>query len=106
MTDAPGVIDVVRAAVPAASIEPGTATDMPTIYVERDHVIEVLTVLRDHPALQFAFLSDMTAVDLLPAEPRYEVVYHLACLGEAFSTGAAAPARRLRVKVRLSGHDV
>ena len=105
MTEAPAVIDLLRSAVPAAVIEPGTASDMPTLYADREHVLEVLTALRDHPGLQFTLLSDMTAVDLLPAEPRYEVVYHLACLGAAFATGTPAPARRLRVKVRLSGHD-
>ena len=41
-------------------------------------------MLRDDPALQFAFLVDVTAVDYLPAEPRFEVVYHLACLGAAY----------------------
>ena len=44
----------------------------------------------------------------LPAAPRFEVVYHLACLGRALPDGrrdaAAAPAR-LRMKVRLPGDD-
>ena len=40
------------------------------------------------PALQFAFLVDVTAVDYLPATPRFEVVYHLACLGEAYADRA------------------
>jgi NADH/F420H2 dehydrogenase subunit C len=106
MTDAPAVMDILRSAVPAASVEPGASADMPALYVDRDHILEVLTVLRDDPALQFALLSDLTAVDLAPAEPRYEVVYHLACLGAAYAVGAPAPARRLRVKVRLAGHDV
>src|SRR5262245_11067593 len=78
---------------------------MATLYVDREYVVDVMQVLRDDPSLQFALLSDLTAVDLHPAEPRYEVVYHLACLGAAFATGTPAPARRLRVKVRLSAHD-
>ena len=48
-------------------------------------------MLRDDPALQFALLVDVTAADYLPAEPRFEVVYHLACLGEAYATVPGAP---------------
>jgi len=106
--DASPVIDVLRRAVPAATIEPGSATDTPTIYVHRDHVLDVVRTLRDDPALQFGFLVDVTAADYLPAEPRFEIVYHFACLGEAFKTAGAAtaaPPRRLRVKVPLAGDD-
>jgi len=44
---------------------------MPTIAVDREHLLEVFGILRDHPSLQFAFLVDVTAVDALPASPRY-----------------------------------
>jgi len=103
---APPVIEVLRGAVPDAAMDEVPSVDMPTIYVDREHLLEVCQVLRDDPSLQFAFLVDVTAVDYLPAEPRYEVVYHLACLGEAYQTEAvAASPRRLRVKVRVPGHD-
>ncbi len=88
--------------------EPGPATDMPTIYVDRDRLLDAARLLRDDPALQFVFLADVTVADLLPAEPRFEVVYHLACLGGAYiAPGAtsAAPPRRLRMKVRVAGND-
>ena len=78
---------------------------MPVIYVQRDQLIEVCRTLRDHPALQFALLSDVTAADYHPAIPRFEIVYHLACLGAAYAVGEPAPARRLRLKVRLAGAD-
>jgi NADH-quinone oxidoreductase subunit C len=103
----PIVLDTLQRAVPAATFEAGPATDMPTLYVDRDHVLEVFTVLRDDPALQFRFLVDVTAVDYLPAEPRWEMVYHFACLGPAATVPGAAPAqpRRLRVKSRVPGND-
>jgi NADH-quinone oxidoreductase subunit C len=88
--------------------EPGSAADMPTVYLDRERLLEVARVLRDSPGLQFVFLADVTAVDLLPAEPRFEVVYHLASLGEHYrAAGAtsAAPPMRLRVKVRVPGAD-
>ena len=101
------VLDLVRQSVPAGAIEPVDAVDMPTAYVDREHVIDVCRTLRDHPGLQFSFLVEITAADYHPAEPRYEVVYHLACLGEAFAQpGGAAPARRLRLKVRVPGETL
>lgn len=103
MADAiPDVIDTLRHALPGVAIAAAPATDMETIHVDRDAIESACRVLRDDPSLQFAFLVDVTAVDYLPAEPRWEVVYHLACLGAAFGT---APARRLRVKVRVPGDD-
>ena len=95
--DAAAVIDVLRRAAPAAAAEIVPSIDMPAISVDRDHLIDVARVLRDDPALQFTFLADITAVDVLPAEPRYEVVYHLASIGSA--------PKRLRVKVRVPGAD-
>ncbi|MEO7191130.1 MAG: NADH-quinone oxidoreductase subunit C [Vicinamibacterales bacterium] len=101
MDDTSAILDRLRQLVPGASLDVASSTDMPTLTLDRDHLIDVLRVLRDDPALQFAFLVDVTAVDYLPAEPRFELVYHLACLGAAYATGPAAPARRLRLKVRL-----
>ena len=95
--DAASLADVVRRAVPAAKIEPVASIDMPTVYVDREHIVEVCLALRDDPALQFAFLADVTAVDYLPAEPRFEAVYHMVSIG-------ASP-KRLRVKVRVPGGD-
>ena len=100
------ILDVVRAAVPGAVLEEAASVDMPTIFVDREHLLEVGRMLRDASTLEFAFLADLTAVDYLPREPRFEVVYHLASLGAAFSqSGQAPPARRLRLKVRVAGDD-
>jgi NADH-quinone oxidoreductase subunit C len=106
--DAAPIADLLRAAAPGASIDVLDAVDMPAIAVDRAHLLEACAALRDHPGLQFSFLADVTAVDRWPAEPRFEVVYNLACLGEHFLTAGAlspAPARRLRLKVRLAGDD-
>jgi len=106
--DVPTVADVLRRAVPDAALEETGSTDMPTLFVDREHLLEVGQVLRDDPELQFAFLADVTAVDGFPAEPRYEMVYHLACLGAHYTTApgvAPAPVRRLRLKVRVPDAD-
>ena len=52
-------------------------------------VCELLKVRRG-----YRFLSDVTAVDWYPSEPRFEVVYHLYCHQRR---------ERLRLKCRLSG---
>ena len=104
--DAARFVDALRRALPGVLAEAGVSTDMPTVYVARDHLVDACRWLRDDPDMQFAFLADVTAVDYLPVEPRYEVVYHLASLGEAYAgPGGAAPARRLRLKVPVPGDD-
>jgi NADH-quinone oxidoreductase subunit C len=100
------VIDALRGA--GVEVEPGAATDMPTVYVDRERLLDAARTLRDDPGLQFVFLADVTAVDFFPADPRFEVVYHLACLGDAYraaGAGSAAPPRRLRIKVRVPDSD-
>ncbi len=71
-----------------------------TILVARERIGEVLRALRDDPELRFNFLIDLTAVDYLGRDPRFEVVYHLASIEE--QPRASHPARlrhRLRVKI-------
>jgi NADH-quinone oxidoreductase subunit C len=100
--DAPGPLDLLRDAVPGAAIELIPSVDMLTLGVEREHLVEICRVLRDDPRLQYALLADVTTVDRLPAEPRFEMVYHLACLGPDFLTaGASSPAPRSRLRLKL-----
>jgi NADH-quinone oxidoreductase subunit C len=104
--DAASLVEALRRALPGALVEAGVSTDMPTLYVSRDHIVDACRWLRDDPSTQVALLADVTAADYLPVEPRYEVVYHLAALGEAYAQpSGAAPARRLRLKVPVSGDD-
>jgi NADH-quinone oxidoreductase subunit C len=106
--DAAALISLLRTAAPGATVEALDSTDMPTIAVDAGHLLELFQVLRDNASLQYAFLVDVTAVDVHPATPRYEIVYHLACLGPHFMTaGATSPAEasRLRVKARVDGPE-
>jgi len=106
--DSSGILDLLRRAVPGATIDVLESIDMTTLVVDREHLLEVGLVLRDDPSLQFALLVDVTAVDRLPAEPRFEIVYHMACVGEAYLTAGATTAAtpcRLRLKVMLSSAD-
>ena len=79
-----------------------SADGMPTIYVAREHLVDTARVLRDAPELRFVFLADIVGVDYHPREPRFEVVYILACPGVG---GFGTTPKRLRMKVRLPGAD-
>lgn len=64
-----------------------------TLFIRPDHMLRACQFLREAPGLSFKYLSDVTAVDNLPNDPRFEVVYHLLAL---------EPYRRVRLKVRIS----
>ena len=56
--------------------------DEKTIWTKPAKIVDILTLLRDHPETQYSFLSDLTCVDLLKvneseAEPRFQIVYNL-----------------------------
>ena len=95
--DAPALIALLQQAAPGATVESAPSIDLQTsIAVSRDHVLDVARALRDAPELRFAFLAELTAVDVWPREPRFEVIYVLVSLEHRL---------RLRMKVRLQGAD-
>jgi NADH-quinone oxidoreductase subunit C len=55
----------------------GEAVRDHTLVLPADRLVEVCTFLRDDPGLAFSMLSWVAGVDLLPHDPRFEVVYHL-----------------------------
>lgn len=80
-------------ALGSAVEEQGQFRDEVTLVVARDRILEALRAARE---VGFTFLTDLTAVDRRPAEPRFEVVYLLT---------APELRARVRVKVRLPGTD-
>jgi NADH-quinone oxidoreductase subunit C len=83
-----GLLDWNPAAVQGVKFD----RDEMTIYVDRASIREACALLKDDPACPFNFLSDLTCVDRYPAEPRFEVVYHLLSIPKK---------ERVRLKVRL-----
>lgn len=63
-----------------------------TLVIRPDRIERVCDFLKVKRG--YRFLSDVTAVDWYPSEPRFEVVYHLFCHERT---------ERLRLKCRLSG---
>lgn len=64
-----------------------------TIVVDRSAIREACVLLKEDPACPFNFLSDITCVDWYPADPRFEVIYHLLSIPKK---------ERVRLKVRLN----
>jgi len=67
-----------------------------TAQVKRERIVEICTFLRDDPDLLFDLAMDLTGVDYLGEEPRFEVVYHLYSL---------AKKHRVRIKARVPEED-
>ena len=63
-----------------------------TALVDAARLVDVMRFLRDDAECQFEMLTDVTAVDYLGEEPRFEMVYHLY---------SVAKNKRLRVKARV-----
>lgn len=96
------VLDAVCARLGDAVLERHERLGDATIEVRRERIREVLTALRDDPALRFNFLMDLTGVEYPGREQRFEVVYHLASIElEPAGGGVSEVQRRLRVKLRV-----
>ncbi|MGA8367195.1 MAG: NADH-quinone oxidoreductase subunit C [Candidatus Acidiferrales bacterium] len=67
-----------------------------TVVVPLEHLVRTAEYLATEPSLRFSFLSDITAVDRYPIEPRFEVNYHLLSIERR---------DRLRLKVRVQGSE-
>jgi NADH-quinone oxidoreductase subunit C len=90
------IIRKVRAWEPRAVADIRAFRGELTLLVPREHLRRTAEFLHEDPELQFVFLSDLTAVDGFPLEPRFELNYHLLSL---------ARRERLRLKVRVAGSD-
>ncbi len=67
-----------------------------TVRIRAVSLRQVCEFLRDDKELSFKYLSDLTALDHYPGEPRFETVYHLYSIENN---------QRLRLRVRLGGDD-
>jgi len=67
-----------------------------TLIVPPNRIVDVCRRLRDDPEYRFNLCADVSAVDHLPRQPRFDVNYHLLSVPDG---------RRLRVKVMLPGPD-
>ena len=95
--DATHVEEALRASLPGVQVESAPSIDLhTTLYARPDGLLAVLQALRDAPELKFELLSELTAVDYWPREPRFELIYIMVSIEHS---------RRVRLKVRLPGDD-
>ena len=90
------LIDTIKQRFGAEILAAETVHDQDIVTVSREAVMGVLRALRDEADFGFNFLIDLTAVDWIGREPRFEVVYQLKSI---------AGGKRLRIKVPVSGND-
>ena len=89
--DSPALRRLIEA-LPDAVLETHAHVGDATACIDPERVVEVARLLRDDSELEFEMLTDVTAVDYLGQEPRFEMVYHF------YSVAAN---RRLRIKARV-----
>src|SRR5438270_3126020 len=82
---------------PVAVHEARFDRDEISIYIIGDFIRQACVLLRDNPECPFNFLSDVSCVDWLPQEPRFEVVYHLLSISNNFFFQAEDGIRGLTV---------
>ncbi|MBI3543920.1 MAG: NADH-quinone oxidoreductase subunit C [Deltaproteobacteria bacterium] len=68
-------------------------TDVPIVYVTLGKLLTVLRYAKTQTGFAYSFLADLTAIDLRPEAPLFELVYNLF---------APAHGWRLRIKVRIA----
>ena len=67
-----------------------------TLFVKKENIKAICQLLRDNTDLQYNFLSDICADDLLPEFPRFAVNYHLYSI---------ANQHRLRLRILVEDPD-
>jgi NADH-quinone oxidoreductase subunit C len=82
------------ASLPDAIVDGHDRLNELTLFIDAARIVDVCRFLKDQRT--FVRISSITAVDWIPAEPRFEVVYHLHSLERN---------ERLRLKCRLGGEN-
>jgi NADH-quinone oxidoreductase subunit C len=85
-----------EAAFPGKITESHSHHGNETIIIQREDALTIFAALKDEPQFAFNLLVDLTAVDFLGREPRFEIVYHLYSM---------LLNHRLRVKIGVSEDD-
>lgn len=85
------VLHILKDKLPDAVLETATYAGDDMVLVDKARILDVMALLKDDPELAFDMLSDLTVVDWLGQNPRFEVVYQLYSL-----------AHKHRVRVKAS----
>lgn len=84
-----------------AIVETKEAFGETTLIADPGRIVDLCRHLKMHH--KFIRLDSITAVDWHPAEPRFEVVYHMQSLESTQPSARAPGVSRIRVKCRVGG---
>ncbi len=90
------LLDKARVLAGPQAVETSDDLGEACIVVQREGALGFFRKLRSDPELAFDILIDVTAVDYLGRDPRFEVVYHFLSLEKN---------HRMRVKIRVPEND-
>ena len=90
------VVEKINTALPQAIEETADFRGERTLFIKKDQIKAVCQLLRDDSELQYNFLSDISADDLLPEFPRFAVNYHVYSIPNQ---------HRIRLRVRVEDPD-
>ncbi len=85
-------LKLLREKLPEAVLETSLPQGDATAVVKAELLFKALELLKVDPRLDFNVLVDITAVDFMGREPRFDVVYHLLSISHN---------HRVRIKVRI-----
>ncbi len=91
-TGAETPLELLKRVFPDAVLETSDANRDAAAVIHPGHLVQIMTFLKNDPRMHFEMLADLTAVDYLGREPRFDLVYHLT---------SVSMRRRLRIKVRI-----
>ncbi|MDW7709543.1 MAG: NADH-quinone oxidoreductase subunit C [Deferrisomatales bacterium] len=77
MSDQSPIVEILKGSCGDAILGDTAFRGQLSVAVDPERIVDVCACCRDHEALRFDMLADLTAVDRLPGEPRFEVVYNL-----------------------------
>ncbi|MGQ9672983.1 MAG: NADH-quinone oxidoreductase subunit C [Candidatus Aminicenantales bacterium] len=90
------LLDLLKQKFPGQVKEASTLLGDEVIVIEKEALLPIIKFLYGPPH-QYRLLLDLTCVDYLGEEPRFEMVYHLLSLAEN---------KRLRLKARVGEKDL
>jgi len=92
-------IDLVKKKFSDAVLSSHSRLGVDNVEIDRDSIIEVLTYLRDDDATKMNFCRDITAVDYLNRDPRFEIIYVLYSMEKKHQLVLRVPLKEADVKI-------
>jgi len=77
MSDHSSIVETLKGQFGDAILGDAVFRDQLAVTVARERIADVCAFCRDDEGLRFDMLTDLTAVDRTPRDPRFEVVYNL-----------------------------